>query len=39
LATESGLTAEAEGRALPDRNAVYRRQPSSEPKTNSSPLP
>jgi len=29
---ESGLRAEAEGRALPDRNAVTREQPSSEPK-------
>ncbi|OGI03746.1 MAG: arsenical pump-driving ATPase [Candidatus Melainabacteria bacterium GWF2_32_7] len=33
-ATESGLRAEAEGRALPDRNAVTREQPSSEPKKN-----
>jgi len=33
MRTESGLTAEAAGAAAPTRNAVYRRQPSSEPKT------
>jgi len=38
-ATESGLMAEAAGAAMPTRNAVYRHQPSSEPKTNFIPFP